>query len=116
MLSQTSNQNACEYGMTMMGRSRKSFLANLCCPNGCEAAVVVREEEEEIFYKDRDYNTDWAWIDFAIAVRVPVFLCERCGMGWTDHQAEDIRAVAIVADQMARKIDYDVLQSLKKDA
>ena len=100
--------------MTTTGKLQKSFRDNLHCPNGCEAAIAVREEEDEVFYKDRDYSTDWAWIDYSIVVRVPVFLCERCEYGWTDWRAEDIRAAAIVADQMARRIDYDVLQSLKR--
>ena len=98
--------------MTTTGKLQKSFRDNLHCPNGCEAAIAVREEEDEVFYRDRDLDTGEI-IKYSVAVRVPVFFCERCDFGWTDYRAEDIRNAAVVAEKMARQIDYEVVQSLK---
>lgn len=89
--------------MTTTKELQESFLDNLSCPNGCEAAIAVREEEDEVFYKDRNPATKWEWIDYSVRVRVPVFWCERCEQGWTDYRAEDIRAEAISRDQIQRK-------------
>lgn len=101
--------------MTTTNESAKLFLDNLTCPNGCEAAIAAREEEDEVFYKDRDPATMWEWVDYSVRVRVPVFWCERCDTGWTDYRAEDIRAAAINAQILAKQIDYNLVQSLKDE-
>ena len=85
---------------------------NICCPNNCEAAIAVRDEQETVMYKDRAYDTKWEWHDFCVTVTVPVFWCERCGDGWTDYRAEDIKAYAISADKLAREIDSQIVQEL----
>jgi len=86
---------------------------NICCPNACEAAITVRDEDETVIYKDRASDTMWEWHDFIVTVKVPVFFCERCGDGWTDYRAEDIKTYAINADKVAREIDYQVVQEIK---
>jgi hypothetical protein len=93
----------------MTRESVKSYLDNLRCPNGCEAAICCREEEEEVYYVDK---VDRETVNYSVAVSVPVFWCEHCSMGWTDHRAEDIRAAAIGADQLARHIDAELVASL----
>ena len=100
--------------MTIQERLRKLSWANLpTCPGGCEAAIAVRDQVDTFTYKDRAHDTRWEWRDFPVTVTVPVFWCEMCGEGWTDYRAEDIRAAAMLAHQLARKIDYDVLQKIK---
>ena len=93
----------------MPSESAKSYLDNLRCVNGCEAAICCREEEEEVFYVDKEQRET---VNYSVAVRIPVFWCEHCGMGWTDYRAEDIRSAAIGADRLARHIDDELVASL----
>ena len=59
--------------------------SDIACPYGCDCAVAIRLEDDTITYATGNSEP------LEVAVRVPVYHCERCGEGWTDWRAEDIR-------------------------